>query len=215
MKSGVLQIESTVARVFAGDQPRLLRALYTMAEELAKKLRPGSLEVQPGDRPALRMLLGKLELSPKRVLSLKQVALTQIELTVTVLGETSDAIDALKEVWALLRGAEDEEVEVDAEPGGWAYKTAAVIIAPGLIDRHFAGIAAMKKALASSHLIRVGPQERFRIEVACEQQVHGLQLSQGFVIEPRVASTAADERYFTASPLPSETHREVIATLLK
>ncbi len=207
-------LESHATRVFASDQRRLLWLQQGFWDDIKRELGAKAIQLQPSDRPTVVFHLASLSMSKERTIQVKSASVTNVELAVTVIGHTPDAIDAVTELWSKLGDAAEEQGEFDSEPGDWNYRTTAVVHSKELLPRMFPGIAVVQSAIrSSSQKLSLEPQAPFRIDVIASGAAHGLPTAPSFVIEPRVAAKPEDHVYFTQSPLPSDEHLRLLETL--
>ncbi|MBK6512856.1 MAG: hypothetical protein IPG04_01740 [Polyangiaceae bacterium] len=216
MSLRVVRCEALASHVFAEDQPRLYRYIAGRVEAFQKELGARGAGFIDSERPSVELRGFRLKLSESREIEVKQATIAEVEIAAVVYGETGDAIDAVNELWSLLGRLAGEDEENGGLAGGWAYKTTIVFTCPDLLRRRFGGIELIRDYMnRDGPGVRASVTDKFHLDVFGTTTIHGLQVPQAFVFEPRLASKPEDDVYYTSSPLRSETHRALLEALAR
>lgn len=206
------ELRSTVSAIFPIDPAPLLDVIYERSDAFLERLKPKSTTWQGGDRTTLSAFGGSLRLSKSRTIPLHSIGITSVELTVTVKGPTSDAIDALREVWSWLATNSDEPGQ-ELDDALFVHRTTSTFVSATLRDRMFPGLREMQTSLLTAAGVRQDSRAAFRVEVMADQFAHGLPLNAGISIEPRLTSKEEDNSFYSVSPLTSDKHIALLQRL--
>lgn len=206
------ELRSVATVIFPIDPVPLLQLIYEGGDAFLERLKPRSSTWTGGDRTTLSAFGGSIKLSPSRTILLHSIGITSVELTVTVKGETADAIDALHEVWSWLASASDDPAK-ELDEGALVYKTTSTFLSKTLIAKMFPGLRDMQDSLLKAEGVRSDSRGVFRVEVFADQVAHGFPLNATISIEPRFTAKSTDNSFYSVSSLTSEKHLALLRRL--
>lgn len=214
----VVRVQATASYVFAADNARA-RAPFDqqVASALAKEFSAADVVVQGGDHAVWMVRQGTCRFSEKRRVECGSLMGSAHELSVSVEGLSDDAKDVLNEVWSKLGELTDADSENLTEyPGELVFATVAIVSVSGGFRSAFPGLEVLQeyaRTKMAKTLVQRADALQFRIELPVEFAVRGLNARRSFVIERRFTALTEDRVYFTASPLNSTDHIELLESL--
>jgi hypothetical protein len=216
----IVRIQATAGYIFAADNARVQRPFDSeIGAALAKKLNAAEVSVHSMDRPFWVLRQGVVRFSEQRSVTVSTLAGGAHEFTAIVEGSTADAVDVLREAWALIGELTDEAAsDLSQVAGSFSNSTTAILKLSmdyaELLPPVDVMMGFVRDKLGAAVMEAPGSQ-RFRLQVPVSVSVRGLTIERNLVIEPRFTSLASDRIYFTVSPLDSEDHVEMIRQVVR
>jgi hypothetical protein len=192
----------------------------TLAQAFAKRFELRQLMYQPGDarqnQPGIwNAKKGVAAMGPERRIVVDEVSGNEHHLSVTVEGDSADAIDLLQEIWAALSEISGAEVSDVTSLGTLTFATRTVTEFPFLFPQLAPVLNILQdfSARAAGSRSPTDGLSTCRISVGFEARIGTAEALQEIVLEPRSSAELKDKIYFVASPLRTDDHMAMLSAI--